>query len=289
MTTDVRSPLISARELYEELNAPSHSTRVLDVRWSLTEPDGSEAYAAGHIPGAVYVDLETDLSDHSIPGRGRHPLPSGRDLQAALRRWGVDDGSRVVLYDDWNAAGSSRGRWVLLAAGLTDVVVLDGGWRAWTREGLPVHEGPVVPDPGSVHLTYDDLDSGVLRTLTPDETLDLAARGRLLDARAPERFSGAAEPIDPVAGHIPGARNLPFTSVLTADGTFGTPDAIREAVSQALGSPPPGGVVGAYCGSGVTAAVLLTALEHAGHDATALYPGSWSEWASSGREVETGP
>ncbi len=287
MTSRGGSPLISARELFEELGAPSNSTRVLDVRWSLLEPDGSEAHAAGHIPGAAYVDLEADLTDHSVPGRGRHPLPSGRDLQAALRRWGVDDGSRVVLYDDWNAAGSSRGRWVLLAAGLTDVLILDGGWKAWTREGLPVQEGPVVPDPGAVHVAHSDLDSGALRTLAPEETLDLAARGRLLDARAPERFSGATEPIDPVAGHIPGARNLPFTSVLTEDGTFAAPDAIRHAVADVLGSTPTGGVVGAYCGSGVTAAVLMTALEIAGYDATALYPGSWSEWASAGREVET--
>lgn len=235
---------------------------ILDVRWQLAEPDGREAFERGHLPGAVYVSLEDELSDHSVSGRGRHPLPSGAAVQAAARRWGVRAGVPVVVYDDWNRAGSARAWWVLTAAGIDDVRILDGGLASWRGDLEP---GPSAAEPGDVTVAHDDLYAGGLPTLTAEQ----AARAPvLLDARAPERFRGEVEPADPVAGHIPGARNLPSTALLAEDGTF------------ALGGlPAVTGPVGAYCGSGVTAAVLVAALAAAGVDA-ALFPGSWSQWSS---------
>jgi thiosulfate/3-mercaptopyruvate sulfurtransferase len=228
----------------------------------------------------VYVSLEDELSDHKVVGRGRHPLPSGRDLEAAARRWGVREGDPVVVYDDWNRAGSARGWWVLTAAGIADVRILDGGLGAWTAAGGALETGPVAPEPGDVTVRHDDLYAGALPTLSAER---LTSVGTLLDARAPERFRGDVEPIDPVAGHIPGARNAPSTAVLD-DGTF------LEATELTGRFGGIGGAenIGAYCGSGVTASVVVAALASVGVDA-ALYPGSWSEWSSDPtRPVETG-
>jgi thiosulfate/3-mercaptopyruvate sulfurtransferase len=235
------------------------------VRWQLAEPDGRAAYEKGHLPGAVYVSLEDELSDHSVVGRGRHPLPSGRSVEAAARRWGVRTGVPVVVYDDWNRAGSARAWWVLTAAGLPDVRILDGGLGAW--RGL-LETGTVTPEPGDVAVTHDDLYRGARPALTAEQaaTIDV-----LIDARAPERFRGDVEPIDPVAGHIPGARNVPSTNVIGEDGHF-LPGAELARLSG-------DGGIGAYCGSGVTASVVVAALAAAGVD-VALYPGSWSEWCS---------
>lgn len=264
--------LITPDELARRIGAGEPVT-ILDVRWRLDEPDGRPGYERGHLPGAVYVSLEDELSDHSVTGRGRHPLPSGRDLEAAARRWGVREGVPVVVYDDWNRAGSARAWWVLTAAGIADVRILDGGLAAW-RGAL--HTGPVTPKPGDVTVPHDDLYAGELPTLTAGQ---LAGR-TLLDARAPERFRGETEPVDPVAGHIPGARNVPSTSLLDEQGSF-LPDA--EIVRRCGGDSD-----GTYCGSGVTAAVLVAALAAVGHD-VALYPGSWSEWcADPARPVERG-
>jgi thiosulfate/3-mercaptopyruvate sulfurtransferase len=260
--------LISAAELNQRLDDGERPT-ILDVRWQLTEPDGRAAFERGHIPGAVYVSLEDELSDHTVTGRGRHPLPSGRDLEAAARRWGVRDGSPVVVYDDWNRAGSARAWWVLTAAGIADVRILDGGLAAWSG---PLESGPASVQPGDVTVAHHDLYTGALPTLTAEQVT--AADVTLLDARAPERFRGEVEPVDPVAGHIPGARNVPSTSLLDRDGRF-----VADV-------PESSGAVGAYCGSGVTASVVVAALAAAGVDA-ALYPGSWSEWSSdSTRPVE---
>jgi thiosulfate/3-mercaptopyruvate sulfurtransferase len=253
--------LITGTELARRVDAGEPLT-ILDVRWQLADPEGRAAYEHGHIPGAVYVSLEDELSDHSRLGRGRHPLPSGRSVEAAARRWGVRQGAPVVVYDDWNRAGSARAWWVLTAAGIPDVSILDGGLSAWTG---PLETGPVVPEPGDVTVLHDDLYAGALPTLTAEQA---AAAENLLDARAPERFRGEVEPVDPVAGHIPGARNVPSTGLLSDDGTF----AIERL-------PAVDGPVGAYCGSGVTAAVVVAAFAAAGVDA-ALYPGSWSEWCS---------
>src|SRR4051812_27342406 len=268
--------LVTATELGQLLEDGA-SLAILDVRWQLAQPDGREAYEAGHVPGAVYVSLEDDLTDHSVTGRGRHPLPSGSAVQAAARRWGIDSDTAVVVYDDWNRAGSARAWWVLKAAGLDDVRILDGGLAAWISSGGPLESGAVAPPAGGVTVTHQDLYAGGLRTLEAQDAARLGAR--LIDARAPERFRGDVEPVDPVAGHIPGAVNVPSTSLLDAGGAF-LPDA------DLLGRF--GDVEGVYCGSGVTASVVVAALASIGVDA-ALFAGSWSQWSSeSGRPVATG-
>ncbi|MGD1171047.1 sulfurtransferase [Mycobacterium seoulense] len=276
--------LISVAELAGLIEAGDPVT-ILDVRWRLDEPDGRPAYLEGHIPGAVYASLEDELSDHAIAGRGRHPLPSGSSLQAAARRWGIRQGSAVVVYDDWNRAGSARAWWVLTTAGLPDVRILDGGLAAWRATGRSLESGPVTPPPGNVAVPHDDLYAGSLPTLTAAQA---SAGGlTLLDARAPERFRGEVEPIDPAAGHIPGATNLPSTAVLAADGTFVGDDALTRLLADR--GIERDGTLGAYCGSGVTASVTVAALAALGLDA-ALFPGSWSEWCSDpGRAVARGP
>lgn len=278
--------LITTTEL-ASLIAGDAPVTVLDVRWRLDRPDGRDDYETGHIPGAVYVDLETELSDHSVTGRGRHPLPSGDDLQKAARRWGLRDGVPVVVYDDWNRAGSARAWWVLSAAGITGVRILDGGLSAWVAAGEELSKGAESPAAGDVTLAHTDLYRGALATLTAEEVATFTDSGVLVDARAPERFRGEVEPVDPVAGHIPGAGNAPSTATLGEDGTFRDADQLRElfASAGADGSAP----VGVYCGSGVTAAVDLVALKVAGVDA-ALFPGSWSQWSSdAANPVATGP
>jgi thiosulfate/3-mercaptopyruvate sulfurtransferase len=258
--------MITASELADRLEAVT----ILDVRWQLTEPDGRAAYEQGHIPGAVYVSLEEELTDHTITGRGRHPLPSGRGVQAAARRWGVRQDVPVVVYDDWNRAGSARAWWVLTAAGISDVRILDGGLGAWRAIGGILETGPVTPEPGDVTVAHDDLYNGSRPTLTADQVMGAT----MLDARAPERFRGDVEPIDPVAGHIPGARNVPSTSLLADNGSFLPEDDLTQLFDGVDAE-----TTGVYCGSGVTAAVTVAALAAAGVDA-ALYPGSWSEWCS---------
>ncbi|WP_018600099.1 sulfurtransferase [Mycobacterium sp. 155] len=279
--TDV---FVTAAELRRLIESGDPVT-VLDVRWTLPEPDGTAAYLAGHVPSAVYVSLDDELTDHGVVGKGRHPLPSGRNLEASARRWGLRTGVPVVVYDDWNRAGSGRAWWVLTAAGIADVRILDGGLAAWTAAGGALQTRPVEPVPGDVVVTHDDLYHGGRRTITADEAG--AHAGVLLDARAPERFRGDVEPMDAAAGHIPGAVNLPSTRVLAADGTVLPHSELRELLTEQ-------GLIditeiGAYCGSGVTAAVTVAALAAAGVDA-ALFPGSWSEWVSDPtRPVAVGP
>jgi thiosulfate/3-mercaptopyruvate sulfurtransferase len=266
--------LITAAELADLIRAGNPVT-ILDVRWRLDEPDGHPAYLQGHIPGAVYVSLEDELSDHTISGRGRHPLPSGRNVEASARRWGVRQGVPTVVYDDWNRAGSARAWWVLTAAGLADVRILDGGLSAWRSAGDSLATGPVAPPPGNATALHDDLYAGALPTLTAQQVGD--ADVTLLDARAPERFRGDVEPVDRVAGHIPGAKNLPSGDVLAGDGTFLAEGALAQLLSEH--GIEHDGRLGAYCGSGVTASITLAALATMGYQA-ALFPGSWSEWSS---------
>lgn len=266
--------LITAAELASLIQAGDPIT-ILDVRWRLDEPDGRAAYLQGHLPGAVYVSLDEELSDHTIAGRGRHPLPSGRSLEAAARRWGIRQDGLVVVYDDWNRAGSARAWWVLTAAGLANVRILDGGLSAWRSAGGSLETGPVTPQPGNVTVLHDDLYAGSRPTLTAEEAG--AGNVTLLDARAPERFRGDVEPVDAVAGHIPGAKNIPSGALLADDGTFLANGALAQLFSNH-------GVdrdarVGAYCGSGVTATIAIAALAATGCEA-ALFPGSWSEWSS---------
>lgn len=272
MATTRSDVFVSTAELIQLLAAGGPVT-LLDVRWTLAEPNGEQAHLAGHLPGAVYVSLDDELSDHRVTGRGRHPLPSGRDLEAAARRWGVRDGVPTVVYDDWNRAGSARAWWCLTAAGIGGVRILDGGFGAWADGGGGIETGPVTPQPGDVRITHDDLYDGALPTLTAGDVRSAAA---LLDARAPERFRGEVEPVDPVAGHIPGAVNLPSTGLLKDDGTLRDEAEVRALLSERGVADT---AVGAYCGSGVTASLTVAGLAAAGVEA-ALFPGSWSEWAS---------
>lgn len=274
---------VTAAEL-SEMIAGGRPVSVLDVRWRLDAPDGRQAYAQGHVPGAVYVSLDDELSDHTVSGRGRHPLPSGAALQAAARRWGLRDGVPTVVYDDWNRAGSARAWWVLSASGIRDVRILDGGLAGWIAGGGELETGEVSGAPGDVTITFADLYRGALPALTADEVA--AFDGLLLDARAPERFRGETEPVDPVAGHIPGATNAPSTAVLGPDGTL-LPQADLSEFTERVGAGSAPGV-GVYCGSGVTAAVTVAALKAAGVQAQ-LFPGSWSQWsADRSRPVATG-
>lgn len=270
--------LITVAELAGLIEA-DEPVALLDVRWRLDEPDGYPTHLQGHIPGAVYVSLEDELSDHTVAGRGRHPLPSGPAVEAAARRWGIHQDRQIVVYDDWNRAGSARAWWVLGAAGLANVRILDGGLAAWRSAGKRLEKGSVTVKPGNVTVPHNDLYAGNLPTLTAEQC---GASGvTLLDARSPERFRGDVEPVDPVAGHIPGAKNVPSTSVLSSDGTFLDDHALGQLLHT-------GGSLGAYCGSGVTATVLLAALAATGVEA-ALFPGSWSEWSSEpGRPVARG-
>ena len=272
---NARTQVLTTVAELADLIAAGDPVTILDVRWRLDEPDGHPAYVQGHLPGAVYVSLEDELSDHTVAGRGRHPLPSGRSVETSARRWGIRSGVPTVVYDDWNRAGSARAWWVLTAAGLTDVRILDGGLSAWRSAAGSLATGPVTPPPGDATALHDDLYDGALPTSTAQQ-LDVADI-TLLDARAPERFRGDLEPVDRVAGHIPGARNLPSSAVLDGDGTFLAAGALAEPLSDhGIG---PDDRLGAYCGSGVTASITVAALAALGRQA-ALFPGSWSEWVS---------
>jgi 3-mercaptopyruvate sulfurtransferase SseA len=268
--------LVGAAELLTATPRPV----LLDVRWALGDPHGRERYLAGHLPGAVFADLETELAAPPTPAEGRHPLPPLAALQAAARRWGIRADSAVVAYDATGGLAAARAWWLLRWGGLTGVRLLDGGLDAWVAAGGDLETGDVVPEPGDVVLT-----GGGMPTLTADQAAALPARGGvLLDARAGERYRGEVEPVDPRAGHVPGAVSAPTTENLTADGTFRDDLPDRFA---ALGVRP-GRAVGVYCGSGVTAAHEVAALAQAGIEA-ALWPGSWSQWsADPSRPVATG-
>jgi thiosulfate/3-mercaptopyruvate sulfurtransferase len=271
--------LVAAEALLAEADRPV----LLDVRWALGDPHGREQYLAGHLPGAVFVDLETELADPPSAVDGRHPLPSLQRLQESARRWGIRGASPVVAYDASGGTAAARAWWLLRWGGLPDVRLLDGGLQAWRRAGGPLETGDVVPEPGNVALT-----GGGMPVLTIDEAAALpAAGGVLLDARAAERYRGEVEPIDPRAGHVPGAVSGPTTENLTSDGLFRPVGELRERFTQlgADGRQP----VGVYCGSGVTAAHEVAALAAVGIEA-ALWPGSWSQWsADPDRPAATGP
>jgi thiosulfate/3-mercaptopyruvate sulfurtransferase len=256
---------------------------LLDVRWALGDDRGRERYLAGHLPGAVFVDLETELADPPSAERGRHPLPSLQRLQASARRWGIRQDDAVVVYDASGGLAAARAWWLLRWGGLTHVRLLDGGLDAWVRAGGPVEAGDVVPEPGDVTLT-----GGGMPVLTIDEAAALpAAGGILLDARAGARYRGEVEPVDPRAGHVPGAVSAPTAKNLAEDGTFRPAGDLGRRFAE-LGVER-GSTVGVYCGSGVTAAHEIAALAVAGIDA-ALWPGSWSQWsADPDRPAATGP
>jgi thiosulfate/3-mercaptopyruvate sulfurtransferase len=265
-----------------DLIAAGRRVRVLDVRWRLDRPDGRPEYLAGHVPGAVFVDLDRELASHGEPTDGRHPLPDVSDLQAAARRWGIDEGDTVVVYDDLASLSAARAWWVLTDAGIADVRILDGALSAWSRAGHPLESGDVVPDPGAVVLS-----AGHLPQVTIDEAAALAASGSLVDVRAPERYRGDVEPIDPRAGHIPGSLNLPTAGNVGEDGRFLAPEVLRLRFEQVgVDSTSP---VALSCGSGVSAAHAFVAMRLAGLQPQ-LYAGSWSQWSNHpDRPVATGP
>ncbi|MFC8045101.1 sulfurtransferase [Nocardia sp. NPDC057353] len=250
--------------------------RLLDVRWALGDPEGAQQYSDGHIPGAVFVDLDIELAAPPSPARGRHPLPDLGYLQQCARSWGIRQGDAVVVYDATGGLAAARAWWLLRWGGIADVRILDGGLPAWIAAGEPVATGAEAETvPGDVVLTAGNL---------PVIDADAAARwpGVLLDARAGERFRGETEPVDPRAGHIPGAVSAPTAENLDGDGRFRPLDDLRERFAG-LDGP-----VAVYCGSGVTAAHQIAALAVVGIEA-ALYPGSWSQWAHDPkRPVATG-
>ena len=278
-------PLITVEDLATRLGQPDGPV-VLDVRWSLLGPPGREDYERGHLPGAVFVDLNTELAAPPGPG-GRHPLPAAEDLQRVLRRAGVRADRTVVVYDAADGSAAARAWWLLRWAGHPDVRVLDGGYAAWTAAGHPVTtEVPEVAE------SEFEVVPGSMPVIDAPEAADLAREGRLLDARAPERYRGEVEPVDPRAGHIPGALNAPFQDNTTEEGRWKSPDELAAKFRE-LGVDGSSDVA-AYCGSGVTACSALLALEHAGlsgpGNTAALYAGSWSHWsADPERPAAIGP
>ncbi len=251
----------------DELAAALDRVTVLDVRYLMGGPPGDELHREGHVPGAAYVDMDRDLADPPGAG-GRHPLPDEARFEDAMRRAGVRADRPVVAYDDWQGRGAARAWWLLRFHGHPDVRVLDGGWSAWVAAGLPVETGDVAVEPGDFTVAADKQ----MPVVGPDDVLGVEV---LVDARAAERYAGAVEPVDPVAGHIPGAVNVPTTANLDEDGRFRTAAELRETYAG-VGADTAGSVA-AYCGSGVTAAHDVLAMEVAGIRA-ALYPGSWSGW-----------
>ena len=269
------SPLITVEEL-----ADGPDQTVLDVRWQLATGAQPDLYAAGHIPGAVFVDLDRDLAAPPGPG-GRHPLPAAEDFERAMRAAGVTAGVPVVVYDDANGVPAARAWWLLRYYGHPRVALLDGGLGAWVAAGRPLTQG----DETARHTGDFAARPGRMPVLDAQQAGELAGDGVLIDARAPERYRGETEPMDPVAGHIPGARNWPAARNLDADGRFLPGAELAAALTGLTG----GAEVGAYCGSGITAAHTVLALEVAGLPGAALYPGSWSEWVTDpARPVATG-
>jgi thiosulfate/3-mercaptopyruvate sulfurtransferase len=277
--------LIDTRDLDAALrNVSAPRPVVLDVRWRLGGPPPAELYASGHLPGAVAVELDRDLAAPVGDGkRGRHPLPEPGALQEALRRWGINEDSSVVAYDDADGSSAARAWWLLRWAGLRDVRVLDGGIAAWTAAGLPLTAEVPSPELGNVLVR-----PGAMPVLDAEGAAGLVAGGGvLLDARVEPRYRGEVEPVDPVAGHIPGARSAPASGNVDVSGRFLSAERLRERFAR-LGVEADRAAA-AYCGSGVTAAQEVLALHVAGIPA-ALYAGSWSEWvADRSRPVETGP
>ena len=275
--TNLPTPLIRADELLALL-ARARGVRLLDARFDLARPDaGTEAFLAGHLPGAQHVHLDRDLSAKdgapAVCG-GRHPLPTRAHVAATLGRLGITPETPVVVYDAQGGMFAARVWWMLRWVGHTAVAVLDGGVPAWVAAGgaleagaaepvAPVADYPLSAEPGYAVLTADELHARL-------------GRVTLIDARAPERYCGDVEPLDPVAGHIPGALNRPFNTNLAADGRFLSPEALRAGFAPLLGVGA--GEVFHQCGSGVTACHNLLAMAVAGLPGGALYAGSWSEW-----------
>jgi thiosulfate/3-mercaptopyruvate sulfurtransferase len=269
----VNSLLVQPTELAAATVGPATAATpvLIDVRWSLTGPPGIGEYRAGHLPGAVFADLDTELSGHRGVA-GRHPMPATADFQALMRRLGVSGSRPVVVYDAGDSVPASRAWWDLTYFGHTEVRVLDGGLAAWVAAGLPVVTEVPEVEPGDFTAV-----PGGLPVLEADAAAALAHDGVLVDVRAPERYRGEVEPVDAVAGHIPGAVNLPTTGNLAPTGRFLDADTLRARFAAL-----PAEGVGVYCGSGVNAAHTAFAMTLAGHPTPALFVGSWSHWIADG-------
>lgn len=280
MTTANLNTLVTADDVWRRLG---DSTWVIaDTRYNLMDPEsGRRAYREGHVPGARYVHLHDDLAGEPLTDHGRHPLPSPEALTALFSRLGIDENVRVVVYDDADAGIAARLWWLLRYMGHEAVAVMDGGFRAWTSAGLPLESGSVEAKPKAFH--------GEPRREWVVTLEDVPRQACLVDARAGARYRGEEEPLDPVAGHIPGARNHPYRDNVHADGRFRAPAELKDRFRQTLGDHAPESAV-YYCGSGVTACQLLLAAARAGLPAGRLYAGSWSEWSRDpGRPVASGP
>ena len=277
--------LVTPDELFAHLDDPDWM--ILDCRHSLADADhGRREYELAHVPGAVHAHLEEDLSGPIIPGTtGRHPLPAVADLARTLGTWGVDERVQVVVYDDMGGAMAGRLWWMLGWVGHDAVALLDGGWRRWRAEGRPV-TAEVAARPERTFTAAPRPERVVPAADVLGGLGDASAL--LIDARAGERYRGEVEPLDPVAGHIPGAVCADFEENLTPDGTFKSPEQLRKRFRAILGDTPPEHSL-CYCGSGVTACHNLLAMEHAGLSGGRLYADSWSHWITDpDRPVERG-
>ena len=279
------TPLIDVPALSERLGDPDWV--VVDCRFTLTDPTaGPAAYARSHIPGARYADLDHDLSRRPGPGDGRHPLPSPSDFAARLGAWGVHAGSTVVAYDEASGAIAARLWWLLGWLGHDGRLVLDGGFASWESAGLPV-EATVPTWRPARFVPRRIADESVVATA--DLPALQAEGGLLVDARAAARYRGEQEPIDPVAGHVPGAVNRPGSVNIGPSGRFRAPAELAREFAELLDGRSPDQLI-AMCGSGVTACQLLLALAAAGLEGGKLYAGSWSEWIRDpARPIRTGP
>ncbi|WP_257296297.1 sulfurtransferase [Endozoicomonas sp. YOMI1] len=279
-------PLLIEPEMLATLLKDQHLV-VLDARFSLADlKQGRVMYSQGHIPGALYADLEVDLSGLIIHGKtGRHPLPEQADWQATLRRWGIDKYSQVVVYDDGGHAMAARAWWLLRWAGISHAMILHGGMKAWQAGRYPV-----ITDVSEVAESQADFTMGHMPTVSAQDLMaQIEIEGnslgyKLIDARAYERFRGEEETMDSQAGHIPGAVCHPFAENLDENGRFLSADHLRELFTSLVGgaSRPV-----FYCGSGVTACHNIFAMELAGLSGAILYPGSWSEWITDPRHPVT--
>jgi thiosulfate/3-mercaptopyruvate sulfurtransferase len=277
--------LVDVQTLAAGLTDPA--LRIVDCRFDLGDPDaGAALYRRGHLPGAVYAHLDADLSGPRAPWTGRHPLPEPELLAATFGRLGIDAGMQVVAYDDSGGIYAARLWWLLRWLGHDAVAVLDGGLAAWRAARLPLSTDTAVPAARRFVAAPRPEDH-----VSADEVAAALARrdALLLDARSAERYEGRIEPLDPKAGHIPGATNHHYARNLGSDGRFLAPAALRSAFERLLAGRAPSAVI-SMCGSGVTACHTLLALELAGMPGARLYPGSWSEWCRDpARPVATGP
>jgi thiosulfate/3-mercaptopyruvate sulfurtransferase len=267
--------LIETSVLAANLSDPSLA--LVDCRFDLKDTSaGERAYEAGHIPGAVYAHVDRDLSGEKSGTNGRHPLPEVHTFATTLGRLGIDASTQVVVYDQDSGGFASRLWWMLRWLGHDGVALLNGGFAKWMAEARPTKPGVEIR---ARRVFVPHLQPHLVATAADVAALATKKDWRLLDARAPERFRGEVEPVDKVAGHIPGAINVPFLENLDANGTFKPAADLAAKFQQASGGAPADHVV-VYCGSGVTACQDLLAMEHAGLRGARLYPGSWSEWSS---------